>query len=66
MVAVQKKDPQTKRVRKGVYACAKCGVELNEVTVKNQDPFCSVACCHAYHGVEILVPFQGVTVGSSS
>jgi predicted nucleic acid-binding Zn ribbon protein len=59
-------DPKMKRVRKGVYACAQCGEELNEVTVKNDDPFCSTSCCHTYHGVEIQLPGRGYTVASSS
>ena len=50
----------------GKYVCAECGTMLNEVTVKNEDPFCSTSCCHAYHGVWIQVPARGYTVGSSS
>lgn len=30
-----------------------CGKPLPEAAVKNEDPFCSAPCCHAYHGVTI-------------
>jgi hypothetical protein len=62
------RDPRMKRIGRGVYVCAlpECGKRLEEITVKNEDPFCSVKCCHAYHGVEIQMPGRGVTVGSSS
>jgi hypothetical protein len=66
MPVVTIRDPKPKRVKKGVFACAKCGQELNETTMKNQDPFCSTNCCHEYHGVEIQIPHRGYTVGSSS
>lgn len=61
------KDPRMKR-REGKYVCAECGEMLNDVTVKNEDPFCSTGCCHAYHGIEITVHdrAKGVFVGSSS
>lgn len=66
-----KRDPMMQgygRGRHRFYICAADGCEqrLNEVTVKNQDPFCSTACAHTYHGVEIQMPGRGVTVGSSS
>lgn len=62
-------DPRMQKVGRGksaTYLCAVCDQELNEVTVKNIDPFCSTACAHAYHGVEIAVPFKGQTVASTS
>lgn len=62
-------DPKMKRSRpRGPFVCALegCDQELNEDTVKNDDPFCSVACCHAYHGVEIQLPSRGKPVGASA
>jgi hypothetical protein len=66
-----KRDPSMRRIgrkRPATYLCAGpgCENELNEITVKNLDPFCSTACAHEYHGVEIQMPGRGVTVGSSS
>lgn len=65
-----KKDPPMKRVRRGEYECAleTCDNPLNEVTIKNQDPFCSTGCCHEWHGVEIQTnpTLRGPTVASSS
>lgn len=63
-----RRDPKMQRVSRGVYRCANpgCGKPLAELTVKNLDPFCSVKCCHEYHGVKIQMPGRGVTVGSSS
>ena len=56
------------RNRPATYLCAasECENELNEVTIKNQDPFCSTHCAHQYHGVEITMPGKGVRVASSS
>lgn len=64
-------DPKMKkrsRARLSPYVCARegCEEELNEVTIKNLDPFCSTKCAHEYHGVEITIPHQGQTVASSS
>ena len=55
------------RNRPATYLCAAegCDNELNEVTVKNLDPFCSTKCAHAYHGIEITLPGRGVLVASS-
>lgn len=66
-----KRDPRMRRVGRGkpaAYLCAaeSCDEPLNEVTVKNDDPFCSAKCAHEYHGVEIQLPGRGYTVGSSS
>lgn len=63
-----KRDPRMRRVGRGQYVCAQegCGKPLDELTVKNLDPFCSTKCCHAYHGVAIQMPGRGFTVGSSS
>ena len=66
-----KPDPKMVRLGRSLprrYKCAGegCENELNEVTIKNEDPFCSTACAHAYHGVEITLPFKGQTVASSS
>lgn len=59
-----------KRISRGVYRCAveTCENELGEVTIKNQDPFCSTGCCHEWHGVEIQTnpTLRGAPVGSSS
>jgi hypothetical protein len=65
------KDPKMgkkSRARNAPYVCALegCEEELNEVTVKNLDPFCSTTHCNEYFGVEILKPRPGSTVGSSS
>lgn len=40
-----------RRVGRGQYVCAlaDCDKELNEVTVKNQDPFCSTVCANVFH-----------------
>lgn len=66
-------DPKMRKLGRGrgvrpLFLCSGpgCEEELNEVTVKNLDPFCSVKCAHAYHGVEIPLPFKGQTVASSS
>lgn len=48
-----------KQVGRGVariYVCVVCDNPLNEVTIKNLDPFCSTACCHEYHGVSLSLP----------
>jgi hypothetical protein len=68
---MMKRDPAMQgygRGRNRFYICAAEGCEqrLNEVAVKNQDPFCSGPCARAYHGVEITLPGRGVYVGSSS
>lgn len=62
------RDPKMVKVGKGAYVCAECGEPLNEVTVKNLDPFCSTSCAHAYHGVVIQTnpTGRGTPVGSSS
>lgn len=54
-----------KRVGKK-YVCAVCDEPLNEVTVAQQDPFCSTVCAKEFHGVEVQKPWQGTPVGSSS
>lgn len=72
MLRIQiKKDPQMRRVgrnRPATYLCAAegCEQELNEVTIKNLDPFCSTNCAHNFHGVEIIMPYKGQPVASSS
>lgn len=40
-----------KRVGRGRYVCAlpDCGKPLNELTVKNEDPFHSTACANVWH-----------------
>ena len=62
-----KKDPPMKRVGRGRYKCV-CGEPLNEVTVKYEDPFCSTACAHEFHGVEIAAnpTKRGAPVAASS
>jgi hypothetical protein len=62
-----KRDPPMKRVGRGRYDCV-CGQPLNEITVKNLDPWCSTACCHEFHGIEIPAnpTKRGATVASSS
>jgi hypothetical protein len=65
---VLKRDPKMKRVgRKKQYVCAQetCDNPLDELTVGNLDPFCSVACCHSFHGVEIQLPKRGSYVAST-
>lgn len=43
-----KRDP--KMVKKGKrFVCAQCGEPLNDLTVKNQDPFCRTACANGWH-----------------
>lgn len=54
-----------KRVGKQ-HVCCECGDRLNEVTVAQQDPFCSTTCAKAHHGVVIQTRGQGYTVASSS
>jgi hypothetical protein len=56
-----------KRGGRGQYVCAReeCGKPLDELTVKNLDPFCSVKCCHAYYGVQIQMPGRGQFVAST-
>lgn len=65
-----KRDPKMVKVGRGKYVCANegCDKELNEVVVKNLDPFCSTDCCHAWHGVSIVKPDKanGIFAGSSS
>lgn len=47
-----KEDP--KLVKKGgKYICAVCSAELNEVTIKNNDPFCGSMCCRIYHDTPV-------------
>lgn len=60
-----KPDPKMKRVGKR-YVCSQCGGRLNEVTVAQQDPFCTTTCAKAHHGVVIQTRGQGYTVASSS
>lgn len=66
-----KRDPHMQGHGRGVnrfYVCAAEGCEnrLNEVTVKNLDPFCSTSHCKEYHGVEIQLPKPGFPVGASA
>ncbi len=51
----------------GQWVCAQegCGKPLSEITIKQLDPFCSTACCHEFHGVEIQLPGRGQFVASS-
>ncbi len=56
-------DPETVYVG-GVAVCAVCSEPLNEVTVKNNDPFCQTSHCHAWYGIETTgttsgKPFKG-------
>jgi hypothetical protein len=43
-----KTDPTMKR-RRGAYVCAQCDTLLNEVTIKNEDPFCSAVCANGHY-----------------
>jgi hypothetical protein len=66
-----KPDPKMVRLGRSLpprYRCAAegCTNELNEVTIKNVDPFCSTNCAKTWHGVDITIPGNGVFVGSSS
>jgi hypothetical protein len=54
-----------RRVGRNQYVCAVCEKQLDELTAKNLDPFCSTKCCHAYHGIEITMPGRGVLVAST-
>lgn len=44
-------DPKMVKV-KGGYVCAVDATPLNDVTVKNQDPFCSAGCANVWHEFE--------------
>lgn len=37
-------------------ACAACGKPRNAAARRHSDPFCSAACCRAWHGVESSFP----------
>jgi len=43
-------DEPTMKKRKGVFVCAFCGAELNEIAIKNDDPFCRTKCANDYYG----------------
>jgi len=67
---VMKADPKMVKVgrrtdRRYVCAAEGCEEELNEIVVKNADPFHSAECARAFHGVEILKARRGFTVASS-
>lgn len=47
-----KADPKMRRVARA-YVCAVCEQPLNEVAVKNEDPFCTVTCCREFHGTQL-------------
>jgi hypothetical protein len=38
---------------------------LTDTAHKRIDPFCSVKCCHAFHGVQIQMPGRGQFVAST-
>lgn len=61
------RDPKMKK-RRGKYVCALDGCEepLNEIAVKNQDPFHQTDCARAYYGVPLVKPQRGEFVASSS
>lgn len=64
-------EPTMKKVGRGAkahFVCALdgCGEPLNEITVKNGDPFHHTECARAYYGIPLPKPQRGVTVASSS
>ena len=70
MRTVIKRDPPMKRLGRGRYVCALegCEEELNEITIKNLDPFHAGECARAFHDVEIAInpTKRGVPVAASS
>ncbi len=63
-------EPSMKKVGRGSavrFVCALdgCGEPLNEITVKNGDPFHHTACARAFHNVPLPRPQRGVPVAST-
>jgi hypothetical protein len=59
------REPKMKRIGRKQYVCAgpECEKQLNELTVKNLDPFCSTSCVNAYY--EFEPTFKRVTLGGT-
>ena len=59
---VKKPDPKRRKL-KGVFVCAVCKKPLDEIVVRDGDPFCSVECCRAFHDTEIALPNKQIARG---